>query len=272
MVRAARDTGSVSLEQVYAEACERHPGVVFSFDAFTARAPDPMPATFHGADFFLACAAASGLARAVALIDENLITPLADELARRRFSATVADEALQRVRIKLFTGPTPAIAGYRGRGSLAAWLKVCAVRTALNLVRESAREVELGDDVLGSASAGRGDPHVEGLRVWSRTDLDGVLAEAFRALDLRQRNLLRQYHLDRARIADLAALHGVHRVTLSIWLRAAEEALATEVRRLLGARVDLPSEEIDTLVGLVRSKIDLSLRTMMDTRSHAEAS
>jgi RNA polymerase sigma-70 factor (ECF subfamily) len=271
MLPAARGPRSSSLEPVYAEACERYPGVALSFDTFAARAPDPLPAKFHGTDFFLACAAANGLARAVMIIDESLIAPLADELARRRFSVTAADEALQRLRIKLFTGATPAIAEYGGRGSLAGWLKVCAVRTALNLARETAREVELGEDVLGGLSPVGGDPHLEGLRVWSRTDLDGVLGEAFRALDRRQRNLLRQYHLDRARIGELAALHRVHRVTLSIWLRAAEEALATEVRRLLGTRIGLPADEIETLVGLVRSKIDLSLRTMMATGPRAEA-
>src|SRR4029077_2480551 len=42
----------------------------------------------------------------------------------------------------------PAIASYAGRGSLEGWVRATAVREGLALVRESARNVELGDSVL----------------------------------------------------------------------------------------------------------------------------
>src|SRR5204863_54439 len=59
-------------------------------------------------------------------------------LARIDANPAFVDEIRQRLRTKLFVpeaGETPKIADYTGRGPLGAWVRVAAMRTALNLRR-----------------------------------------------------------------------------------------------------------------------------------------
>ena len=61
-----------------------------------------------------------------------------------------------------------------------------------------------------------------------------------------------------------AALH-IHRATAARWIRAASEAVREETRRRLHERLRLTASELDSLVGLVRSQLHLSLARLLPT-------
>src|SRR5262249_4247155 len=117
----------------------------------------------HATDLALARACGNGEAEALREF-EHRFPPVA-ERALGRFGggrAFVAD-ALQELRVRLFTGTKPRIWEYAGTGPLEAWVKVTAVRVALNLRerddRHQARAVAEGDDAR--AMAALNDPELE---------------------------------------------------------------------------------------------------------------
>src|SRR5438876_233997 len=90
----------------------------------------------QAADLYLACACAHGAAGAVERFDRAHLAGLAAVVARVDPSPAFTDEVRQRLRTKLFVaeaGAIPKIAEYTGRGPLLSWVRVAALRTALNL-------------------------------------------------------------------------------------------------------------------------------------------
>jgi RNA polymerase sigma-70 factor (ECF subfamily) len=63
----------------------------------------------------------------------------------------------------------------------------------------------------------------------------------------------------------IGALLNVHRATAARWIRAASDAVRGETRRLLHERLGLKASELDSLAGLVRSQIHLSLGRLLQT-------
>jgi RNA polymerase sigma-70 factor (ECF subfamily) len=85
--------------------------------------------------------------------------------------------------------------------------------------------------------------------------LDQALAE----LTVRERNLLRLHFVDGMSVDKLGVAYNVHRATAARWIRAARDGLMDRVRARLRAELRLPVSEIDSLVALVQSQLEVSL-------------
>jgi RNA polymerase sigma-70 factor, ECF subfamily len=219
----------------------------------------------HLADLYLACAAAAGDPAALRAFDERLL-PAVDPVVRRiDASPAFLDEVRQLVRVRLLVADgaaAPRIAGYRGAGPLVGWLRVAAVRVALNLKRGARAAVDV-DDVIGEIVTREADPELRHLKALYRAELADALRAALAALPDRDRAVLRLHYVDGLRLAPIAALYKVSESTMSRWVTRAEAAVADDARRRLADRLALSGSAADSVARMVRSNLDLSIGKLL---------
>ena len=63
----------------------------------------------------------------------------------------------------------------------------------------------------------------------------------------------------------MAERRGVHRITIVHWLAAARERLALQTRKLLVQRLRVNREELQSILRLVRSQVEVNLETSART-------
>lgn len=218
----------------------------------------------HAADYYLAVALAHRVPAAVRTFEARLVPEIDAALRRMRLPGGAADEIKQALRVELLVGePVPRIADYGGRGELAAWLRVTATRKALKLLRASGREETLDELLLEHWPDATPGPARRHLRTTYTAELKRAVADALAGLEVRQRNLLRQHVLDGLTIDELARLYRAHRATCARWLADARAELARGTRRHLTAALGLPRDEVDSVLRMLDSDIELSLSRLL---------
>ena len=218
----------------------------------------------HVEDLYLACACVDGLPRALAAFDERHLTVVPRYLLRFARSSAFAEEVQQRLRECLFVGSDgerPRMTSYSGRGPLASWVKVAAIRLALNLRRSDRREVSLGD---GDEPMIASDPEMLLLRRRFGSDFRAAFAAAIAALTIEQRQLLRFHFLDALSLGEIGALYAIDKSTVSRRLQAARVALLLQTERGLSARLNLADHEVASMMRLFRSQFgDVSVARLL---------
>jgi RNA polymerase sigma-70 factor (ECF subfamily) len=206
-------------------------------------------------DLFLACACAAGAPGALEIFERTILARVGSFVARIDGSAAFADELRQSLRTLLFVGAAPKIADYAGRGPLEAWIRVVATREALRLKRSQAAAAE-------PPSLPGGDPELSYIKDRYRGEVAAALGDALASLAPEARAALKLYYLEGLTLEQIAALYGVHASTIWRRIGAAHEQVLEGLR----ARLALPAGEADSLVGLVRSRLDVSLSGLLRTR------
>lgn len=211
-------------------------------------------------DVYLAGACSDGNAAALAAFRDALVPTLRAALGKLGMTSAQIDEAVQRVLVVVFVGDggAPQIETYGGRGTLRSWLRTIAVRTGRRQAGTEARATT--DDELADLPAAVADPEIELLRGRHRDQVREAFAAAFGELGERERNVLRQYHIDGLTIDQLAGLYGVNRATTARWVAGARLAVVTKTREQLVTRFGLDVTEVDSIIRLVRSQLDVSMR------------
>jgi len=218
--------------------------------------------TLNTNDLYLACAAAHGDSTAIAEIERCYFSWLHAAMARVA-GVDDSNDLIQLLRQKLFAAEPdelPKIGEYAGIGSLGAWLRVTAVRMALNARRGRKREavhVNADDHLDGLAT--RSSPEMEYLKSRYRNEFKYAFETAVAALSARDRNLLRLHFIDGLNIDQIGAIYRVHRSTAARWIAQARESIFLETQRLLRERLGLDNAEFDSLLALVKSQLDLSI-------------
>ena len=247
------------------------PQIVFDDAAFVAfleahpaRAAAASPD--NAAELLLAFACAHGDPTAVGIVERTYLEKLGALLPVRHQGDAAEIVQVLRERILVPAAGKPArIDGYTGRGTLEAWLRVAAVRVALNLRRKNRREVPLDEDRVLAERAG-GDLEIEDLKRRYQTDFREAFAGALQALSPRDRTLLRQHYLDGLTMETIASLHRVHRITVVRWMESARVALALETRRELRARLHVDRRELSSILRLIESRMDMSIRAFLERK------
>jgi RNA polymerase sigma-70 factor (ECF subfamily) len=258
------------LASLYARGREAWPDIDVDFAEFArfvaARLGSRAADRLDGPALYLVCACLAGDKRALAAFDQRYIVTLAQRLSRLERTGVSSEDVTQLLRIRFLFGEggrPPRIADYNGAGDLRAWLRVAAVRIAISLQRKHRREEPDGDEALRAlADAGPG-PELELMKEISRDEFAAALRTAVAELEPRQRNLLRHQALDRMSIDRIAALYGVHRATAARWVAQARDALVAGVRRRLQAKLAVAPERLDSLLLLIESRLDVSLRPLL---------
>jgi RNA polymerase sigma-70 factor (ECF subfamily) len=255
----------------YREAAEAWPTFALSRERYDehlarrvhdrAREPaDRVIRTMPAADLYLAAACGDGDPAALAAFRDALVPAMRQALGKLGMTPAMIDEAVQRVLVMVFVGDgkPPQIAEYGGRGTLRSWLRTIAVRTGRRMLGLESG-VGTSDDELAELPAAVADPELALLRTRYADQVRRAFAAAFAALAERERNVLRQYYLDGLTIDQLAALYQVNRATTARWVAGARLAVVANTRRHLVAH-GIAATEVDSIIRLVRSQLDVSVR------------
>jgi RNA polymerase sigma-70 factor (ECF subfamily) len=218
----------------------------------------------RAADLFLAAAAAHGDREAIKAIDDGFIAQVGRYLGRVRLSAEQEVEIKQRLRVRLFVGPPPRIGDYRGSGPLGAWVRMCALRLALDLREaESTAAGETDREGLEALAAVVAEPESALAREQHGARLKAALEEALADLSARDKALLRLSFLEGMGIDALGVVYRVHRATVARWLVAIRERVFDHVRQRLAVDLKSTSSEAQSLVRFLRSDIQVSVRRVL---------
>jgi RNA polymerase sigma-70 factor (ECF subfamily) len=217
----------------------------------------------HTADLYLACGCSAGSPAAVEAFTRRLLGDV-DAVLQPVGAAALAEDVRQILLERLFVGSEsspPKIGTYSGRGPLAAWVRVSAVRVAVSLRRsERAADSPLADDDLGPLAGGV-DPELDALKLRYAAVFNAALRDAFAALPPRDRTLLKLHYVDGVRVERIASSYNAHRVSVSRWLSAARARVLEETTRLLRERQRLSESECRSLARLLESRLTVSLRS-----------
>ena len=217
----------------------------------------------HAEDLYLACACARGNAAAIDAFETRVLPPIAGALRRIALDDDLVKEVRQRVREHLLVGDPPRIAEYRGRGPLTAWVRIVAVRMALQHKRR-AKADERRAEVLGhEPTPPRLDPALELLRARHQDSFRAAFAAALAELTPHQRNLLQLHLLEDLSLAEIATMHGVSKSSAARWLSQARTTLDEGIRHRLRAELRLGEPELDSLIVALQSRLDLSVERLL---------
>jgi RNA polymerase sigma-70 factor (ECF subfamily) len=261
----------VRLGAVLREARQAWPGVAVENGEFLEFLARRMPADrdllelleeVKAADLYLACGCLAGDPRAARSFEEAFFPVLDRALAGICGRTGQADDVKQSVYQKVFVGEEgreAAILKYDGVGDLRAWVRVTAVRMALNLKRDGKRERPLSPDILVTLPKGGPGPEEDYLKRVYSDAFKQAFGRALGALDHKQRNLLRYYYLDGLTVEQIGRIYRVHKATISRRLGEIRELLLTETRNALVRELDVGRAEFDSIMRLIQSRMDVSI-------------
>lgn len=229
------------------------------------------PNLAHAEDLVLAFAASSGNARAVQRLRDSHGAMMRGVALSIRRDESFADEVVQDTWCRLLCdGRASKLLTYGARGPLGGWLRTFTAREAVRASRRSASSP--GDEIVLDRIAAE-EPSQSGIAARHyEAPLREAVALAFADLEPADRNLLRYAYLYGLKGEQMAALAGVHRVTLSRRLSAVRERVLVAASRHLARRLDVPTREAESLLVRLYDRVDVSLRaTLSNVRMEKRA-
>ncbi len=234
--------------------------------------PDVLPVDWlagaRAGDLFLACACALGLPSALRAFEATFVGQIGGYLRALRPTPQIVADTTQELLEKLFVGTSggpPRIRQYGGQGALGAWVRVAAVRTAIDVIEAQKAGDRRGDELeeIAGAVVPRSDPELDVHEARYRGEFMAAFRAAMAALSQRERALLRFVFVERMTPARIGVMYGVHRTTVMRWLEAAQEAVLARTRASMMDTLCLSPSECDGLVNLLKSRIDVTLSSLL---------
>ena len=218
----------------------------------------------HTSDLYLACACARGDPDAIAVLDERCLGPLDRALGRIGIDRDTVGEVKQEVRYRILVGDGghAEIVDFAGRGDLRGWVRVMATRQALRRQHRARREQATEDDELWRHLVSTEPAMFDHVKERYRREFKHAFETALRALPHREKTLLRQHYLDGATLDELAQLYRMHRATAARALGRAREMVLASTRDHLMSGLGVPSHELDSILRMIWSRIEFSLRAL----------
>jgi RNA polymerase sigma-70 factor (ECF subfamily) len=222
----------------------------------------------YTADLYLACACARGDRNAVAVFEEHYLSRLDRVLGGMGFDADTRADVKQDVRSCLLVGDgqRAEIVDFVGRGDLRSWVRVVAVRRALRRRLAARHEVAVEDCELLQRIVAPGDPELDYAKRIYRDAFQRAFANAVQTLPDRERTILRQHHLDGLTVEQLGALYRVHRATAARMVVRARVLLLEATRADMMTQLEVESQELDSILRMIRSRIDVSVQDLKRRR------
>jgi RNA polymerase sigma-70 factor, ECF subfamily len=246
--------------------------------ALAARAPDgdllAYLARCHPVELALAQTASRGHPAAIAAIERDHRGVLEATCWRYAGATHSAADLRQILREKLYVAPPggrPKLAEYAGQGQLASWLRITAVRLFLDLGKRKDRAREAPISEGGLAMPDPSDLSLEVIKAEYRTAVGEAMRDAAAQLDLADRHLLHQHFVAGLTIDELGVALGIHRATAARRVARARELLVHQTRALLAVRLGLASDELDQVIAMVLSQLDVSIPKLLRHAGHDHA-
>ncbi|HSZ81456.1 MAG TPA: sigma-70 family RNA polymerase sigma factor [Polyangia bacterium] len=219
-------------------------------------------------DLFLAAACTLGVAGAA----ESFEARCGDRLRAAVASATKSEderrEIEQRLRHLLLVGSAteaPKITGYGGQAPLDRWVAVVAQRQVVTAIRaeQAERRARAGAANEATAAALPLHPEIAILKVKYRAAFEAAMTAALGTLEERDRLILRLHLVSGLSVAQVGQMYGVSQSTASRWLAEAREKVQSEMIARLREASGLATSDIQSLVKLVASQLDLDMSRLL---------
>jgi RNA polymerase sigma-70 factor (ECF subfamily) len=217
-------------------------------------------------DLYLACACAKGDPPAVRAFEQTILPRAARAAARIDSNDNFVQEVLAEVRVKLLVAAEgqPRIANYLGRGPLAHWVQVTAMRVAQTFKRKT-RKKEIAMDLPDVVQSVLGeDPELAPFADQLEKPFAKAFTDALGELSPRERNVLRLYLLEDVSAAQIGGMYRVHRATVARWIAQARRKVHAATKRRLAEEVELGPSSFESVMGQMMSGIDLSLASVLE--------
>jgi RNA polymerase sigma-70 factor, ECF subfamily len=218
------------------------------------------------ADLYLACACGRGIPAAISVLEREHLQRLPRFISKMSTDPVFTDEVLQAVRSKLLVsdGGPPKVLEYAGLGSLGAWLRVTAIRTAQTMLRRNEPEVRgVEPDAMTGVLGASADGELQMLRAKLGPRVTEAFRDVLRGLSAEQRNLLRLHYFDGLSFARMARLFRVNRATACRWVAEARRTIIDETRKKLREDLGLRESEVDAVTRLLSSQLDVSMSILL---------
>ncbi|HEY6034821.1 MAG TPA: sigma factor-like helix-turn-helix DNA-binding protein [Kofleriaceae bacterium] len=252
-----------AIETAYRAAREAWPDVEVSPERFAAEVARRLPdaadlAPYCTRDVYLAIACLDGNERAAVHLETEILGEADRAGAKLRATADQIAELRGHLRRLLFSS---ALADFTGRGDLRGYVKVIATRELIRVINRARKEQPI-DPLLDRLEFDR-SPELSVIRARYGADIAAGMRAALDALPERERALLRYALVDGWTVDQIGELYGVHRATAARWVAAARDLLADGIRKQVAGRLEIAPHEVDSLIELVRSRIDISLERIL---------
>jgi RNA polymerase sigma-70 factor (ECF subfamily) len=254
------------VRRMYADGQHRWPSIELDFGSFRRhclRIAGTEPTSsieHHGVELYLCCACAARNPRATLAFERQASQIARAAVGRVNRDPDFVEETLRKLWDKLLYSADPKVAEYSARGPLLAWVRVAAVRTAIDEARSTrqamTRYAELGE-WFGAGGAG---PESALTRAHYAEAFQGALERALAGLSAQDRNLLRMHVLDRCSIDQIGRAHSVHRATAARWLERARARILKAVRAEVAVEhASLTDSEFLSIAHIMGPELELSL-------------
>jgi RNA polymerase sigma-70 factor (ECF subfamily) len=223
----------------------------------------------RGSDIYLAAACTAGISNAIRAFDRTYLPQVDKYVQRLVLPADLIEETRQALRIRMLVGPRPRIGLYNGTAPIGGWLRVAAVRIALDLLesRGAGPPVTQVDD-LGSRLAGSSTPaDLDFVKGEYLPKFQEALDQALTSLSPREKTLLRFHFVDGLSVAAIAPLYKVHRATVARWLIEIRQKVFDNLRQRLDLEVPASASEFRSLLEAVRPDLGASLTRLLKSGS-----
>ncbi|WP_407736800.1 RNA polymerase subunit sigma-70 [Hyalangium sp.] len=221
-------------------------------------------------ELYLTCACLQGMASAHEAFERNYLAKLPAKLKRLKQPDATIEDVCQLTRVKLLVQTpesAPKLGTYTGRGALLSWVIVTAGRiaTKLRAADKSGPDDDWKADILQVPASGNGE--WDFIQQRFHADFRLAVREACSTLGAEDRHLLRLYFAHRLSTYQLAPLFRVNQATIVRWLQSARQHVYEETRRYLQERLGLSTQDLDSHLVYVNSKLDLSISQLLGEKS-----
>jgi RNA polymerase sigma-70 factor (ECF subfamily) len=168
------------------------------------------------------------------------------ELEQRVLERLFADTPRRRARIH----------DYTGRGPIGRWVYVVATRIRFDMQRKG-REQSLGEEALDD---GDDDPELDYFKRHYREAFREAFQGALADLSARERTLLRLHVVHGRSATGIAEVYRVHRATAKRWLASIRERLLEGTRARLQQALSVDARELESIMRLIGSRLEASVR------------
>lgn len=217
----------------------------------------------HVRDLYLAFACSCKDPEAMKAFEAEYEGCLGGILSGFRLPADVGEDLKQEIYRKIFVGDGQSekkILQFSGLGSLEAWVRVVASRCVLEHLRKRTRDPILAENVLvDTLCQSQKDLWNQMIKQQYQPDLKTCFREALQSLSRRERAVLKYRVLDALSVKEIARILGIHRVSVSRLLAQARSKLLQKSHEMLANQLQLPPPEVNSLVQLLTSGLDVSL-------------
>ncbi|NVB84403.1 MAG: transcriptional regulator [Kofleriaceae bacterium] len=235
----------------------------------TRLADEEHPEQLAADEIFLACACAAADRAAITAFERRYFGAIPAALSRLSLGRDEIAEIEQILRVRLFVAEgsdLPRVVTYAGQGQLGGLLRVAAIRAGLNLLRERGRLDAEASDGLEDVPVTADDPELARLKAQHRSAFKAAFEQAVAALEPRERSVLNLALVKNLGIDKIGAIYGVHRATAARWVANARASLTRGVHKILGDTIGARGSDLENLLPLVESQLELSLERLLRTR------